>query len=147
MVQNHVLSNVSCCVGRNENLTCSSESPWNEDTKIGFGLISSSNTSREKQKNVFTKKAWIHWCVANCKLFYRTKNVLKIWSLKDAKVQWPKEKRDLRSVILVSMHASNQPPNSSNEAVWWVRFRAAASVGRGCHWRTAWCRLVARRSL
>ena len=83
MAQNHVLSDVSCCVGWSENLTCSSESPWNEDTKIGFGLISSSNTSREKQKNVFTKKAWIHWCVANCKLFYRTKNVLKIWSLKD----------------------------------------------------------------
>ena len=34
----------------------SSESPWNEDAKIGIGLISNSNTSRENQQNVFTKK-------------------------------------------------------------------------------------------
>ena len=50
MAQNHVLSNVSCCVGRNENLTYLSEIPWNEDAKIGIGLISSSNTSRENQQ-------------------------------------------------------------------------------------------------
>ena len=66
MAQNHVLSNVSCCIGWSENLTCSSERPWNEYAKICNGLISSSNTSRENQQNVFTKKAWIHWCVANC---------------------------------------------------------------------------------
>ena len=60
MAQNHVLSHDSCCVRRSENLICSSESPWNEDAKIGIGLISSSNTSRENQQNVFTKKAWIH---------------------------------------------------------------------------------------
>ena len=50
MAQNHVLSNVSCCVGQSENLNCSSESPWNEDAKIGIGLISSSNTSQENQQ-------------------------------------------------------------------------------------------------
>ena len=27
MAQNHVLSNISCCVGQSDNLTCSSESP------------------------------------------------------------------------------------------------------------------------
>ena len=41
MVQNHVLSNVSCWVGRSENLICPSKSPWNEDAKIGIGLICS----------------------------------------------------------------------------------------------------------
>ena len=66
MAQNHLLSNFSCCDSRSENLTCSSESPWNEDAKIDIGLIFSSNTSRANQQNVFTKKAWIHWCVANC---------------------------------------------------------------------------------
>ena len=55
MAQNHVLSNVSCCVGQSENLTCSSESPWNEDEKIGIGLISSSNTFGENQQNAFPK--------------------------------------------------------------------------------------------
>ena len=34
MAQNHVLSNVSCCVGRSENLTFSYESPWNEDLRM-----------------------------------------------------------------------------------------------------------------
>ena len=66
IAQNHVLSNFSCWVGRSENLIGSSESPWNEDAKIGIGLTCSLNTSREKFQNVFTKKAWIHWCVANC---------------------------------------------------------------------------------
>ena len=56
MGENYVLSNVSCCVGRSENLTCSSESPWNEDAKIGIGLISSSNTSRENQQIFLPKK-------------------------------------------------------------------------------------------
>ena len=55
MAQNHVLSNVSCCVGQSENLTCLSESTWNEDAKIGIELISSSNTSRENQQNDFLK--------------------------------------------------------------------------------------------
>ena len=63
-------SNVSCWAGRSENLTCLSESPWNEDAKIGIGLISISNTSRENQQNVFTKKACIHWYVANCTFHY-----------------------------------------------------------------------------
>ena len=66
MAQNHVLSNGSCCVGQSENLNCSSESPWNEDAKIGIGLISSSNTSQENQQNDFLKQPWIHWCVVNC---------------------------------------------------------------------------------
>ena len=55
MAQNHVLSNVSCCLDRSENLACSSECPWNEDAKIGIRLISSSNTSRENQQNVLPK--------------------------------------------------------------------------------------------
>ena len=46
-------------------------SPWNEYAEIGIGLICSSNTSWEDQQNVFTKKAWIHWCVANCKSWAR----------------------------------------------------------------------------
>ena len=67
MAQNHVWSNASCWVGRSENLICPSESSWNEDAKIGIELICSSKTSRENQQNVFTKKAWIHWCVVNCR--------------------------------------------------------------------------------
>ena len=66
MTQNHVLSNISCWVGRIENFICPSQSPWNEDAKIGFGLICSLNTSGENQQIVLTKKAWIHWCVGNC---------------------------------------------------------------------------------
>ena len=40
-------------------LLCPSESPWNEDAKIVIGLFCSSkasNTFRENQQNVFTKK-------------------------------------------------------------------------------------------
>ena len=33
----------------------SCESSWNEDAKIGIGFVSSSNTSRENEENVFTK--------------------------------------------------------------------------------------------
>ena len=40
-----------------KNLTGSFESPWNEDAKVGIGLICSSNTSRENQQNIFTKKS------------------------------------------------------------------------------------------
>ena len=56
MAQNHVLSCVSCCVGRSKNLICPSESPFKEEAKIGIGLISSSNNFRENQQKVFTKK-------------------------------------------------------------------------------------------
>ena len=66
MAQIHVLSNVSWWVGRSENLIDPSESPWNEDAKIGIGLISRSNTSRENEKNVFTKNPWIHNIDAIC---------------------------------------------------------------------------------
>ena len=55
MAQNHVLSYVSCCVGQSENLICPAKSPWNEDAKIGIGLVSSSNTSGENQQNNFPK--------------------------------------------------------------------------------------------
>ena len=59
MAQNHVLSNVSCWVGRSETLICPYESPLNEDEKIGIGLVCRSNTFRENQQKKFTKKAWI----------------------------------------------------------------------------------------
>ena len=55
MAQNQVLYNVSCWVRQSENLICPSESPWNEDSKIGIGLFCSSNTSQENQQNVFTQ--------------------------------------------------------------------------------------------
>ena len=51
MAQNHVLSYVSCWVGRSNNLMSSCESSWNEDVKIGIGFVSSSNTCRENQQN------------------------------------------------------------------------------------------------
>ena len=56
MAQNHALSNVSCCISRSEDLTSSSESPWNEGAKIGLGLISSSNTTRENEEIFLPKK-------------------------------------------------------------------------------------------
>ena len=49
MAQNHVLSYVSCLVGRCKNLLDSCESSWNEDAKIGIGFVSISSTSREKK--------------------------------------------------------------------------------------------------
>ena len=60
MAQNDVLSDVSCCVDRSENLTCSCESSWNENAKIGIGFVCSSNTSRENEQNALPKYAWIH---------------------------------------------------------------------------------------
>ena len=39
----------------NGSKTCSCESSWNEDMKTGVGFVSSSNTSRENQQNVFPK--------------------------------------------------------------------------------------------
>ena len=59
IAQIHVLSNISCWVGKNENLICPSESSSNENAKIGIGLICSSCicTSWENLQNVFTKKS------------------------------------------------------------------------------------------
>ena len=49
MAQNHVLSNVSCCVGRSENLTCSSEMRMQ---KLVLGL-SLAQMLPEKMKKTF----------------------------------------------------------------------------------------------
>ena len=35
---------------------CLSESPWNEDVKIGIGLICGSNTSPENQQKILPNK-------------------------------------------------------------------------------------------
>ena len=76
-------------------MTDSFESPWNEDAKIGIGLICSSNTSREKQQNAFTKKAWIHdidaigtfWVKFNwVELIKGPRRILKIYPLTDVHV-------------------------------------------------------------
>ena len=56
MAQNHVLSNVSCCVSRSQNSTCSSESPLIEDAKIGIGLICSSILPEKIYKMFLPKK-------------------------------------------------------------------------------------------
>ena len=55
MAQNRVLSYISCWVNWSKILMGSSESSWNEDTKIGIGFVSSLNTSRENEENAFTK--------------------------------------------------------------------------------------------
>ena len=38
-----------------KNLTCSCESSWNEDAKIGIGFVCSSTASRENEQNTFPK--------------------------------------------------------------------------------------------
>ena len=55
MAQNHVLSNVSCCVGRSENLTCSSEALEMRMRKLVLDL-SVAQILPEKISKMFLRK-------------------------------------------------------------------------------------------
>ena len=55
MAQNHVFSYVSSWFGQSKNMLRSCERSWNEDAKIGKGLVFSSITSQENQQNAFIK--------------------------------------------------------------------------------------------
>ena len=58
MAQNHVLSNVSCCVSGSENLTCSSESPYHAIMRMRKLVLDLSldQIPPEKMKKMFLSK-------------------------------------------------------------------------------------------